>query len=233
MIDYHLHAKTITAARTFIEYVSKKYKDENNVISFSQHEDLDLYNSYPLIDFGNRFGITIIKSVSFRSSENIEFNILDPNKDVEDLLNEAIEEKTNRIIHILKGLNNFDIFISPKQILEKLGKTDLLDTHLADIEDISVLMVENGYCENTHIAYNMYLRQVLVPRTFPSTEELLVKLIGNKIFINNPIEFIKYIKRTGKNILNKIDGFIMDVNSNKYMNIKSTTVMNGSGKLIE
>ena len=242
MIDYHLHTKSLHAALIFIEYVSKKYNEEENIVSFSQHEEMDLYTSYPLIDYGSRLGVKIVKSITFRSSEGIEFNILNPKNNIDELLNKSIEEKTNRIIHILKRLSNFDIFITPKQLIDKLGKPELLDIHLADVDDIAHLIVDNGYCENIRTARNMYLDRISIPRKFSSIEYILSNLIGNEIFVNNPAEFIEYAKQSedADNLFKKIDGFITTLNpevwrdaldvSNILNNIK---ILNGSGEVID
>lgn len=233
MIDYHLHAKNIASAKTYIEYISKKYK-EPNTLSFSQHEDLDLYRSYPLEDYGKRYGVNIVASVSFRSSDGIEFNVINPTNNIDELLNNAISEKSYRLLHILNGLEQLNIYISPKRIIDKMDKTDLLDIHLADNDVILKIMVEDGYCENINIAYNSFLKQVLVPRIFPDTKDLLQKLLGNTVYINNYSKYIQYVETSGNDFIYELGGFIIekDKNIDKCYLDGSIQILNGSGRII-
>lgn len=237
MIDYHLHVNNITTARntirTYVEYIAKKYK--KGIISFSQHEDLDLYRSYPIIDYGKRFGITIVESVSFRSSDGIELNVLNPNKQVDELLDDCIKEKTNRIIHILQGLSTYGIYITPKQVIDKMNKTDLVDLHLANDDIILQLMMDLNFCENENVAYNSYLKNVIVPRIFPSTKQLIEKLQGNNVYINNYKEYREYVYKTGDDFVHNINGFIIDDFIEIDTSYKNGSVerLYGSGKTIE
>jgi len=238
MEDYFCIIKNVKSARLYIEYLNKKFEGEDIKISFVQ-EDYDLYESYSIEDYGLRFGVKIIPSILFKSKENIlivAFNPKNsPSKPAISMLESVKTERTYRIINILYGLTDkFSINISPKQVIEKLDKTELSDLYLISDDDIMELIVENGYCESIQEANVEFFKKVNLPRLVLPYEKLIKKLsLESELYIVDPNNFIN-----SRHSLNHIKGFILNY---KYINknIKEICLQNnldirfGSGKLID
>lgn len=238
MEDYFCIAKNIQSARLYIEYLGKRFKNEDIKISFA-NEDYDLYESYPIEDFGLRFGIMVVPSILFRSKENISIIVFNPKLTTStpaiSMLREINIEKTLRILNILYSLTDkFSIHISPKQVIEKLDKTDLLDIYLATDEDILNLIVDLEYCNNIKEAQSEFFSRVNLPRLLLPFDALIKKLSSEKeLYVVNPDFFT-----SSRYDLKFIKGFILNY---KHINndIKTMCINNGldlrfgSGRLID
>jgi len=238
MEDYFCVAKSVRAARTYVEYLGKKFQGENIKISFAQ-ETYDLYESSAIEDYGKRFSVTIVPSILFKSKDNISVIVFNPkltsNSPTFHMLDLIKSEKTYRIINILYSLTfKFSIHITPKHILEKLDKTDIEDIYLASDKDILELIVDLKYCDNIKEANSKFFNRITLPRLLIPYDELIKKLSFEKeLYVVNPDYFIS----TGKE-LNFIKGFILNY---KFINdnIKNLCLQNGldlrfgSGRLID
>lgn len=224
MIDYHIHVSSVSSAKLYVQYLNKQYSKEKNIICFSNHGTLDLYD-YPIVDFGVRLGITIIKSVSFISSDDIELNVLNPTK-IDKILKFYLEEKLNYITHILTSLSDLKIYITPFQLLEKIGKASVKDLyHITNI-NLASCLVDSNYCEDIQTGLSI-ISQVDIPRLFMDTEELLELLDKNIIYVNNFNKFIEYESYNNGSI-QKIKGFITNDKNIKGLYPK-LNILYGSG----
>lgn len=240
MEDYFCIAKNVQSARLYIEYLGKKNKDDDTKISFAC-EDYDLYESSAIIDYGKRFGVTIIPSILFKTKEDVEILVFNPTKPSLSALEKVKEEKCYRIINILYGLSDkFSIHISPKQLVEKIGKTDISYIYLARDEDIIDLIVDSGYCKGFKEAYSNFFFRANLPRLLFSYAPLIKSLHdgGEKeLYIVDPNNYIKKINGGGE-LGCIISGFVMNY---KEINqdIKDLCLTNnlhlrfGSGKFID
>lgn len=238
MEDYFCIIKNVKSARLYIEYLGKKFKGEDIKISFAG-EDYDLYESYAIVDFGKRFGVDIIPSIFFNSKEGIQIIVFNPklasSASISNLLEKIKSEKANRIINILYSLTDkFSVHISPKQIVDKLDKPELMDIYLAMDTDILELIVELGYCSSVKEATSKFFNKVNLPRLLFSYDTLMKNLSNEKeIYLVNP----DYCINTGCD-LKSIKGFILNY---KHINNKIKDICNqkcldlrfGSGKFIE
>lgn len=238
MEDYFCIPKNVEVARLFIEYLSRRFEDDKITISFVR-EDFDLYESYPIVDYGRRFKITVVPSILFKSKENISIIVFNPqnnpNKSSLSLVEIINRERTLRIVNILYGLTDkFSIHISPKQVIEKLNKIELSDLYLASDLDILELIVESGYCTSVGEAKTNFFNKINLPRLSLPYDALVKKLAKeNDLYVVNPNNFIN-----SEYQLKNISGFIMnykDIDDN----IKNFLIQNhldlrfGSGRYIE
>lgn len=225
--DYHLHVRTASGARRYIEYLSKIGEEENKKfkISFSQHESFDLYKNFPTVDYGKRLEVEIIPSITFMSQEGIEIIVMNPKDNAFELLDLCIKERTDRICNILYSLMDIGILLTPKKLLQSVGRGNIEDLYL--IEDITILdvMVEEGIegCENIDSANANYLSRVNLKRLYIPFEEIVSKLCDEdvqkpeNVYIATPDIYLEYMSFLKKNnmtgLYNKskqIKGIIID-----------------------
>jgi len=240
MEDYFCIPKNVKSARLYIEYLGKKFINEEIKISFVC-EDYDLYESSSIEDYGKRFGVTIIPSILFRTKEDIDIISFNPGKSSLSVLEKVKEEKAYRMINILYRLSDkFSIHISPKQIVEKIGKDDMSYIYLARDEDIIDSIVDGGYCDNFKEAYSNFFSRVYLPRLLLPYAPLIKKLHDEnekELYIVNPNNYIKNTKTEGE-LGWLIKGFVFNY---KEINadVKDICLRNnlslrfGSGKFIE
>lgn len=238
MEDYFCIPKNVEVARLFIEYLSRRFKDDKITISFVR-EDFDLYESYPIVDYGRRFKITVVPSILFKSKENISIIVFNPqnnpNKSSLSLVEIINRERTLRIVNILYGLTDkFSIHISPKQVIEKLNKIELSDLYLASDLDILELIVESGYCTSVGEAKTNFFNKINLPRLSLPYDALVKKLAKeNDLYVVNPNNFIN-----SEYQLKNISGFIMnykdiDDNIKNFLMQNHLDLRFGSGRYIE
>jgi hypothetical protein len=233
MEDYFCKIRNLKEAKLYIEYVSKKFCDEYNVISFN-NEDYDLYESYPIIDFGVRNNVSVIPSILCKTSEGIDVVVINP--DIKDkrtysIINHIKEERIFRIINILSNLSDkFNIHISPSELINKIEKSDISDIYLAEDSDIIDLIVDNGYCDSRKEASSNFFDRANIEREFYSYDYIVDSLKHETLFIWDPKYFIdtindfKYIKGVISDY-KRIDKNIKEIIENNNLVLKI-----GSGK---
>ena len=240
MEDYFCVPKNVKSARLYIEYLSKKFSNEEIKISFAC-EDYDLYESSAIEDYGKRFGVTVIPSILFKTKEDIDILVFNPGKSSLSILENVKKERAYRIINILYRLSDkFSIYITPKQVVEKIGKDDISYIFLARDEDIIDLIVECGYSNNFKEAYSNFFSRADLPRLLFSFAPLIKKLHDEnekELYIVNPNNYIaKTESIEGSNWI--INGFVLNY-KDMYTDLKKTCMKNnlslrfGSGKFIE
>lgn len=238
MEDYFCIPKNIEVARLFIEYLSRRFKDEKITISFVR-EDFDLYESYPIVDYGRRFNITVVPSILFKSKEDISIIIFNPqnnpNKSSLSLVEIINRDKILRIVNILYGLTDkFSIHIAPKQIIEKINKIELSDLYLASDLDILELIVESGNCSSIGEAKTNFFNKINLPKLSLPYDTIVKRLSKeNDLYVVNPNKFIN-----SEYQLKDISGFIMNYKDidDKIKNFLIQNRLNlrfGSGRFIE
>lgn len=228
MEDYFCIPKNIQAAKLYIEYLSRKFRNVN--ISFS-NEDYDLYETFPIQDFGKRFGINIIPSIMFNSRDGFTLVVFNPSNRALSVLEDVKIERTNRIINILYGLSDkFSIHISPNDLIKKIDRDDITDIYLASDQDIIDLIIELGYCDN-FLEAGRFFNIVNLPRLLPTYNKLINRLSYEEdLYIANPDP--NKIDNIGN-----IKGFILNYKTININKIKDLCLYNkdikfGSGKLI-
>jgi len=237
MEDYLHIVKNNRSAREYIEYIGKRYNGAT--ISLAKFDSFDLYDETPIIDYARRLNVMLIPSILFKSLEGAIVLVYNPklgeSTQTEELLEEIKIERINRIINILYGLSEkFQIHISPKQILEKLNKSDSIDIYLTETNDILEIMVEDGYCETKIGAYQEYFKFVDLARLVMPFNCLVRRLQQeDEIFIVNPDYFIS----SGITKLSQIKGFIVnnisEFKHKRYCIENNLEMKFGSGTIIE
>jgi len=225
--DYHLHASSIDGARTYIDYLSRIAEEHGKEfkISFSQHDSFDFYHNFPLIDYGESLNIEIIPSITFVSKEGIESIIINPKENALKLLSYRIKKQCNRICNILYRLMDMKIYITPKKLLQSIGRSNMEDLYIIKDVDILNIMVEEEIegCETIDSANSNYLSRANLKKLYPSFEEIINYLSDEDVskpenlYIATPtlyLEYMQFLKDSQlRDLYNKckqIKGIIID-----------------------
>jgi hypothetical protein len=160
--------------------------------------------------------------------------ITSPKYSARTLLLEINKSKSLRLINILYCLSNkFSFYITPEQILNKIGKINYKDLYFAKDKDIIELLVDNEYCNSLLDAQQNYFQRISLPRLSLPLSDTIDNLQKEEIWISQPIKFIeRHIE-----FLEKISGFITsDSSSNIIMSVSekyNLDIRYGSGSIVD
>jgi len=182
-IDYHIHINDFNKAKALIFNLHHEQIKENKTckISISNHDNMFIYQHFPLIDYAKRYNIKLVPSFSIVSEEGIELLIDEPKYQSKELLNLLKNQREDELYHILFNLSDNNLSLDIDNILES---NNLQEIFMIELEHIVNELLEEGYFNNRNIAIS-HLKLALVPKIKYSIEELLTTLSDENIYIVN------------------------------------------------
>ena len=193
--DYHIHVSSITDAKSLILGL----KDSHLELSIHSHV-INIYE-YPLVDYGIRNSVKIIKSMGFISNDEHEFIVFNPEKNAMNVSDKIKEEKEIRLIHIFDSLiNTFELSITPSVVLD--GKSTESFYTITDQEILEgIVECPLSEAETVHEAYSIYFSRINVPNILPTSEYFLSNLKNETIYFvvmhNMDITDLEFLKQRG------------------------------------
>jgi len=173
------------------------------------------YLKINIINYAKRLGVKLIKGITIIVKDDdhtIELLVLSP-KDNKSLkfINNIISEQFERIIQILYGLHDYDIYLDPVDLIQHVnGVNDKCIHILTDKDIIEVIYEKYINMFNDEIEIVSLFSSMGLDRIYPDIETALYALKDCKVFIIDPFN---YIDTTFKYIYD-IYGLVLDIENN-------------------
>ncbi len=174
-IDLHIHTNYSDGLLS-PEQVLKLAKEKNyDVISITDHDTITGYNIAK--EIAKDYDIKLIPGVEISSNHRgLDVHLLAYNFDVgnrkfSELLHTIYKGRLLRAKKIVKKLNKMGFDIEFNEVNDISGEKNLIGRpHIARV------LVNKGYCYNTHEVFNKYLgqdRPANIPKPVPSTKKVI------------------------------------------------------------
>ena len=174
-IDLHIHT-TYSDGLLSPEQVLKLAKEKNyDVISITDHDTIDGYNIAK--EIAEDYDIKLIPGVEISSNHRgldvhiLAYNFDTNNRKFSELLHTIYKGRLLRAKKIVKKLNKMGFDIEFNEVNDISGENNLIGRpHIARV------LVNKGYCYNTHEVFNKYLgqdRPANIPKPVPSTKKVI------------------------------------------------------------
>ncbi|MBC8526928.1 MAG: PHP domain-containing protein [Candidatus Cloacimonetes bacterium] len=155
-IDLHIHTTYSDGTYTPKEIIQAVRDLEFSTIAITDHDTIDGYLAARR--YARKYDIDLIPAVEISSYfQSYDIHILAyfidiHNKKLTTLLNFTQKARTKRAKQILEKLEEFDIFLTMKQVYEFVGNKKVISRpHIANA------MLKNGFIENYEEAYYKYI----------------------------------------------------------------------------
>lgn len=152
--DMHLHTTASDGSMTPKELVLHAKENGLSGIAITDHDTIDGIEE--ALVMGNEIDIKVIAGVEISVEFKPEMHILayffdDKYKKMEPILEELRNYRNERNPRIIKRLNELNIDITMKEVLEQAGETVVGRPHIASI------LIRKGYVKDINTAFKKYL----------------------------------------------------------------------------